>query len=83
MLGGGLGAQRAVSNLGGALARVRQEREGSAEVVEDVVCVRVSMIAQNATTAPPTTIALMQRSMSARERTPEATSTNTIGNVRR
>ena len=51
--------------------------------LKTLYCVRVSMIAQNATTAPPTTIALMQRSMSARDRTPEAMSTNTIGNVSR
>ena len=37
MLRGGLGAQRAVAHLGGALARVLQEREDGAQVVEDVV----------------------------------------------
>ena len=51
--------------------------------LKTLYCVRVSTIAANATMAPPTMIALMQRSTSARERTPEATSTNTIGNVSR
>ena len=51
--------------------------------LKTLYCVRVSTIAQNATTAPPTMIALRQRSTSLRERTPEATSTNTIGNVSR
>ncbi len=51
--------------------------------LKTLYCVRVSTIAQNATTAPPTTMALTQRSTSARERTPEATSTNTMGKVSR
>jgi hypothetical protein len=41
------------------------------------------MMAASATSAPPTTSAFTQRSTSGRERTPEATSTNTIGNVSR